>query len=173
MYNYIKAPIIIYGGEKMGTGLITGLFALGIILIILEIFVPGGILGLFGITALITGIMLTVDTVAQGVFFISLLLITLAGLFLLSLRMPQTRYMWDRVTLKTCQTQKEGYVTPKQSFAILLDKQGIALSQLRPAGTAEFSGERFDVVTEGAFVTCGSRIKVIAVEGRRVIVRQV
>lgn len=54
-----------------------------------------------------------------------------------------------------------------------MDKQGIALSQLRPAGTADFSGERLDVVTEGAFVTSGSRIKVIAVEGTRVIVRQV
>ncbi len=157
----------------MGTGLVVTLFALGIILLILEIFVPGGILGLFGIIALITGILLTVNTFAQGVFFISLLLITLAGLFALSFRMPQTRFMWDRLALKTCQTQNEGYVAPKQSFALFLDKQGIALSQLRPAGTADFDGERLDVVTEGGFITCGSRVKVIAVEGTRVIVRRV
>ncbi len=156
----------------MGTGLVVALFVLGIILLIPEIFVPGGILGLFGIIALITGIVLTVDTLAQGVFYVSLLLLTLAGLFALSFRMTQ-RFIWERVTLKTCQNQKEGYVAPKQSFANLLDKQGIALSQLRPAGTADFSGERLDVVTEGAFVTSGSRIKVIAVEGTRVIVRQV
>ena len=156
----------------MGTGLVVALFVLGIVLLILEIFVPGGILGLFGIIALITGIMLTVDTIAQGVFYVSLLLITLAGLFALSFRMPQTRFMWERLTLKTCQTQKEGYVAPKQCFDSFLDKQGIALSQLRPAGTADFSGVRLDVVTEGAFVTSGSSIKVIAVEGTRVIVRQ-
>ncbi len=156
----------------MGTGLVVALFVLGIVLLILEIFVPGGILGFFGIIALITGIMLTVDTIAQGVFYVSLLLITLAGLFALSFRMPQTRFMWERLTLKTCQTQNEGYVAPKQCFDSFLDKQGIALSQLRPAGTADFSGVRLDVVTEGAFVTSGSRIKVVAVEGTRVIVRQ-
>lgn len=157
----------------MGTGLVVALFVLGTFLLILEIFVPGGILGLLGIIALITGIMLTVDTLAQGVFFISLLLITLAGLFALSFRMSQTRLMWERLALKTCQTQKEGYVAPKQSFAIFLDKQGIALCQLRPSGTADFNGERLDVVTEGAFVASGARIKVIAVEGTRIIVRQV
>lgn len=157
----------------MGTELVVTLFVLGIVLIILEIFVPGGILGLFGIIALITGIMLTVDTLAQGVFYVILLLLTLAGLFALSFRMPQTRFMWEKIALKTSQAQKEGYVPPKQSFAIYLNKQGIALSQLRPAGTADFSGERLDVVTEGVFVTSGSKVKVIAVEGTRIIVRQV
>lgn len=156
----------------MGAGLVVALFVLGVVLLILEIFVPGGILGLFGIIAMITGIILTVDTLAQGVFYVGLLLITLAGLFVLSFRM-RIRFMWEKFALKICQTQKEGYVVPKQSFANFLDKQGIALSQLRPAGTADFSGERLDVVTEGAFVSSGSRIKVIAVEGKRVIVRQV
>src|SRR5665648_531229 len=158
---------------NMGTGSVVALFVVGIVLLILEIFVPGGILGLIGIIALITGIMQTVDTLAQGVFYVTLLLITLAGLFALSFRMPQTRRLWERFALKTCQTQKEGYVVPKQSFDIFLDKQGIALSLLRPTGTADFSGERLDVVTEGTFITSGSKIKVIAVEGTRVIVRQV
>lgn len=157
----------------MGTGFTIALFAFGIALLTLEIFVPGGILGLFGIIALIGGIMLTVDSFTQGVFFVGLLLFTLTGLFVLSFRLPQTRFLWDRFSLKTCQTTKDGYVTPKQNYESFLDKQGIALCQLRPAGTADFNGERLDVVTEGAFVTSGSSIKVIAVEGTRVIVRQI
>ena len=90
----------------MGTGSVVALFVVGIIFLILEIFVPGGILGLFGIIALITGIMQTVDSLAQGLFYVSLLLLTLAGLFALSFRMPQTRFMWERLALKTCQTQE-------------------------------------------------------------------
>lgn len=152
----------------MGTGLVVTLFVLGIVLLILEIFVPGGILGLFGIIAVITVIMLTVDSLAQRVFFISLLLLTLAGIsFYL------TPFIWERFALKTRQAPKDGYLAPKQSYEVFLNKQGIALCQLRPAGTAEFCGERLDVVTEGAFVTSGSRIKVIAVEGTRIIVRQI
>ena len=157
----------------METGLVAALFVLGIIFLILEVFVPGGILGLFGIIVLITGIMLTVDSLAQGILYVSLLLLTQAGLFLLSFRMPQTRFIREIIALKTCQTQKEGYVVPKKSFAIFLNKQGTSLSQLRPAGIADFGGERLDVVTEGMFVPSGSSIKVIAVEGTRIIVRQV
>ena len=157
----------------MGTGFIVALFILGIALLFLEIFVPGGILGLFGVAALITGIVLSVDSFAQRVFFISLLLLTLTGLFALSFRLPQTRFIWERFSLKTCQTSKEGYLTPDRNYEIYLNKQGIALCQLRPAGTADFSGERLDVVTEGAFVMSGAKIKVIAVEGSRVVVRQI
>lgn len=156
----------------MGTGYIGALFVLGIILLFLEIFVPGGILGLFGTVALITGIILTVNSLAQGIFYISILLLTLAGIFVLSFRL-QTRFIQDNFALKTCQSQKEGYVTPNRSYETFLDKQGIALCQLRPAGMADFGGERLDVVTEGAFVTNGSRIKVISVEGTRVIVRKI
>ena len=156
----------------MGTGFVITLFVLGIIFLILEIFVPGGIIGLFGVLALITGIVFSVDSFAQGVFFVGLLLLTLTGIFLLSFRLPQTRFLWDRFALKTRLTTKDGYVTPRQNYECFLDKQGIALCQLHPAGTADINGERLDVVTEGAFVNSGSRIKVIAVEGTRIIVRQ-
>lgn len=170
VYNHISGPDK-KGGGNVGTGFVSALFILGIILLILEIFVPGGILGLFGTIALITGIMLTTNSLAQGIFYISLLLLTLAGLFALSFRL-QTRFIQENFALKTCQSQKDGYVSPNRSYEAFLDKQGIALCQLRPAGMADFSGERIDVVTEGAFVISGSRIKVIGVEGTRVIVRQ-
>lgn len=157
----------------MGTGLVAALFLIGIGLLILEIFVPGGILGVFGIITLSIAIMQSVDSLVLGFVFICLLLLSLAGVFALSFRLPQTRFILDRFALKTCQTQREGYLAPTRSYEIFLGKQGIALCQLRPAGTADFGGERLDVVTEGMFVTSGSRVKVIAVEGTRVVVRQI
>lgn len=157
----------------MGTGFIVALFVLGIILLFLEIFVPGGILGLLGIIALITGIMLSVDSLALGLIYVSLLLITLGVLIALSFRFSKTRSFWERFALLTRQTKQEGYVAPKPSYENFLGRQGVALSQLRPAGTADFNGVRLDVVTEGGFIPNGSKISVIAVEGTRVIVRQV
>jgi len=44
---------------------------------------------------------------------------------------------------------------------------------LRPSGTAVINGKRIDVVTEGPFVERGSPIKVVEVEGARVVVRAV
>lgn len=157
----------------MGTGFVVTLFVLGIVLLFLEIFVPGGILGLFGIITLIIGIMLTVNSLLQGVLYVSLLLFSLVILITISFRFSPTRRFWERFTLKTRQTKKEGYVAPKPCYEDFLGKQGIALSQLRPAGTANFNGERLDVITEGGFIDNGSKIMVIAVEGTRVIVRQI
>lgn len=157
----------------METGFVIALFVLGIVLLFLEIFVPGGILGLFGIIALIAGIMLTVDSLLQGLAYVSLLLFSLGILIALSFRFSHTRRFWERFSLKTRQTRTEGYIAPRPSYENFLGQQGIALSQLRPAGTANFSGERIDVVTEGGFIANGSKIRVIAVEGTRVIVRQI
>jgi membrane-bound serine protease (ClpP class) len=46
----------------------------------------------------------------------------------------------------------------------------VALTDLRPAGTAQVDGERFDVVSEGGFVPRGAPVRVIRSEGYRVVV---
>jgi membrane-bound serine protease (ClpP class) len=53
----------------------------------------------------------------------------------------------------------------------LLGRYGTALSDLRPAGTADLEGERVDVVSDGEFITRGSLLEVIRVEGRRIVVK--
>jgi membrane-bound serine protease (ClpP class) len=50
---------------------------------------------------------------------------------------------------------------------------GIAQTNLRPSGTAMINGQRVDVVTEGPMIEQGAAIKVVAVEGMRVVVRAV
>ena len=52
----------------------------------------------------------------------------------------------------------------------LLGQNGKALTPLRPAGAAMIGTERVDVVTEGKFVDANTAIKVIHVEGSRVVV---
>lgn len=47
------------------------------------------------------------------------------------------------------------------------------MTTLRPSGTAVINGKRVDVVSEGAFIEAGQVIKVVAVEGLRVVVRAV
>jgi len=55
----------------------------------------------------------------------------------------------------------------------LVGKRGVAVTTLRPAGTAMFGNRRLDVVTEATFIPQGATVEVTAVEGKRVIVRQV
>jgi membrane-bound serine protease (ClpP class) len=56
--------------------------------------------------------------------------------------------------------------------ADLIGRAGVALTDLRPAGVARFGDDRVDVVTQGDFITHGSTIEVLHVEGNRVTVRE-
>ncbi|MBL6764793.1 MAG: NfeD family protein [Verrucomicrobiae bacterium] len=53
----------------------------------------------------------------------------------------------------------------------LLGKSGAAKTALRPSGIALIEGERVDVVTEGNLIEAGTPVRVVAVEGLRVVVR--
>jgi membrane-bound serine protease (ClpP class) len=55
----------------------------------------------------------------------------------------------------------------------LLGRYGRALSDLRPSGVADIEGERVDVVADGEFISVGSSLEVVRVEGRRVVVKSV
>jgi membrane-bound ClpP family serine protease len=157
----------------VGTGWVITLFILGLVLLFLEIVVPGGILGFIGIILLSIGIFMTADSALQGVAYVSSMLLVLGILIVFSFQFPQTRRFWKRFSLSTRQTNSEGYVAPTQGLDSFLGREGVALSQLRPSGTADFDGVRLDVVTEGGFIPKETLIKVIAVEGTRVIVREV
>ena len=63
--------------------------------------------------------------------------------------------------------------TDEDELKPLIGKEGVAQSDLRPAGVALIGGSRLDVVTEGSMIDAGGRVKVIAVEGNRVVVRRV
>ena len=54
--------------------------------------------------------------------------------------------------------------------ADLVGKEGVAHTTLRPAGTAVVDGVRVDVVTRGEMLEAQTAVKVIEVEGNRVVV---
>ena len=53
----------------------------------------------------------------------------------------------------------------------LLGASGVALTDLRPAGTASFGDERRSVVSEMGVLDSGTLLTVVAVEGYRIVVR--
>jgi len=55
----------------------------------------------------------------------------------------------------------------------LLNCTGVAHTRLRPSGVALLNGQRVDVVTEGGLIERGAAVKVVAVEGSRIVVREV
>ncbi|MBQ3726928.1 MAG: hypothetical protein IJR52_01400 [Selenomonadaceae bacterium] len=80
--------------------------------------------------------------------------------------------MLDELVLDERQQNRDGYtsVTDKSKF---LGAIGVCVTDLRPAGTVTVEGEPLDVVTEGGFVKVGDKVKVINVDGSRILVRQI
>ncbi|NDA09926.1 MAG: hypothetical protein EBZ07_03645 [Verrucomicrobia bacterium] len=49
--------------------------------------------------------------------------------------------------------------------------EGVALTDLRPAGSARLEDEKVDVITTGEHLEAGTRVKVVRVDGPSVFVR--
>jgi membrane-bound ClpP family serine protease len=144
----------------------------GLILVFFEMFIPGfGVPGLFGAVLLVLGITLTARTLLEG-FVLVLLLLAIIGSGMVWLYKTATQgKLASSMVLNEKLTKAAGF-SGTADFSALLDRQGVAQTTLRPAGTAVFDGIKVDVVTEGEFVSHGAAVQVIKVEGRRILVRE-
>ena len=148
----------------------------GIGLLIVEMFMPGlGIPGISGAVLLVASVYFTWTRhgmmAGLGVAVIEL---ALGGTAIaLSLRSASKgRLSKSPLVLKGGQTQKEGFVAA-EDLSAYLGKTGLTFTVLRPAGIAEFDGERMNVVSAGDFIPKGAKVVIKEVEGARVLVEKV
>ncbi len=68
--------------------------------------------------------------------------------------------------------RKSGYrgTEPLEQY---VGQEGVSQTHLRPAGIAKIGSRRLDVVSEGTFIDKDRRVKVVAVEGNRMVVREI
>ncbi len=145
------------------------LFLGGVLLLLAEIFViPGfGIAGIGGIAAILASIYFTFGN--QTLYVASLaVLIVAAGLLLAVRLLPRTRTGRALVL----ESAIAGEAPPEAKLRPLEGAIGKALTPLRPAGVAQFGERKVDVVAEGEFIEKGSTVRVVRVEGVRVVVRK-
>jgi len=155
----------------VGYGTIT-LFAAGVILIFLEFFLPGAIAGTLGVAALIISLFMAGGNVMQmGVSILISLFFSVLAFFMMIKVFDKKLVLFNKMVLFDAAKKEDGYVS-NVNRTDLLGMEGFALTILRPAGTAIFQNERIDVVSEGGFIEQNAKIKVIKVEGARIVVRE-
>ncbi|MCR5834026.1 MAG: hypothetical protein K6G55_05180 [Selenomonadaceae bacterium] len=93
-------------------------------------------------------------------------------LFIVNRGSKKNSGMLDELILGERQQNNQGYTSVSDKTK-LLNKTGICLTDLRPAGMVNIDGEPVDVVTEGNFLKKGDTVKVINVDGSRVLVREI
>ena len=65
---------------------------------------------------------------------------------------------------------EDGFTASPDQFTSLIGKQGVAVSNLNPAGTALVEENRIAVMTDGEFVEANSPIEVVQARGSKVVV---
>ncbi len=168
-----------------------GLFVLGVVLVLLEVFIFGhstiivGVLGvLFMFASLLwamidrypgqnfwpTGEMLKIPLLNMFLTFLGAAIV----IGLLARYLPQTS-VYRRFILSTSNPPGPSLTGVPRAFATALPlapgMQGRALTILRPSGKAEFESHVVDVVTEGEFISAETPVAIVSTDGMRVVVR--
>ena len=148
----------------------------GIGLLIVEMFMPGlGIPGISGAVLLVASVYFTWTRhgMLAGLGLAAIELAVGGTAVALSLRSASKgRLSKSPLVLKGGQTQSNGFIAT-EDLTSFLGKTGLTITVLRPAGIADFDGERMNVVTAGEFISQGVKVVVKEIEGARVLVEEV
>jgi membrane-bound serine protease (ClpP class) len=148
--------------------LVITLLLVGAILLLLETVLPGMIAGIVGCCCLIAGVIMGYvefgASTGTWILFATVVMLVV-GFAVWARYFPESRF--GRVFISQGVTGEIHAEKPE-----LLHQTGTAFTQLRPSGTALINGQRVDVVTEGSLIEKGASIKVVAIEGMRVVVRE-
>lgn len=145
----------------------------GVLLVILETFVPGGIAGFFGLLCILAAVVLALVVpeldawshwqrtgLAVAIMSVS------GGICLIWLRFFAVKFFHRAFTLER-QVPKPQSQRPMPQAAA----EGTALTELRPLGRADFAGQRFEVRCEDGFAPAGARLRVTGQEPGNLTVR--
>ena len=149
--------------------LVVLLAVVGFVLLVLEILIiPGfGVPGILGIGAILgAGVLAWIKLGAvYGLLALGLGLVCALALFWIFPKTSAGRAMI------LSDAQNGSAADP--SLAALVGREGRTLTPLHPAGTAEIADKPVDVVTDGLYVEAGTWVRVVLVEGVRVVVEPV
>lgn len=153
------------------------IFVIGLAFIVLEVFViPGfGIAGITGLVLMLGSVFYvffqSTDDVATALLWLSISVILTSVLGIIATIYLPKSAPFQRFALSTVMSTDEGYHSAgSEDFQSFLGKTGVALTPLRPAGTARIDNKRLDVVTVGDFIAQNTPIKVHEVEGSKISV---
>ena len=146
------------------------LLVLGVIAIGLEFFLPGAVLGVVGVLSLTGAVVMSFTEYGPST---GLIVTALAVFFVVGALTLWLKY-FDKVGpgkdfMLSTSVKHDAELDRYISF---LDAEGVTKTALRPAGKAQFGDNRIDVVAESGMIDAGHSVRVVKVEGSRVVVRR-
>ena len=151
-----------------GLGLLILFFAVGVLLLVAEIFIPSyGILCVSGTGFLIAGILKTFEYGGRGVGVTSILA---CAVFLPVFAYVAVKY-WRRTPIGRRIAPPNPVLTaedvgvPSEELRRLVGQTGEAQSPLRPVGICLFNGRRVNCIARFGLIEPGSKVEAVGVSG--------
>jgi membrane-bound serine protease (ClpP class) len=142
----------------------------GLLLLFLEMFLPGLIAGIVGFILLIVAVIMAYSNLGPEAGNLTLLLAALASggmWWWWATRFQHTRFGKSMTLSATITGGSVG-----SDLVGLTGLDGSAVTPLRPGGTVLVAGRRVDAITDGEFIETGSPIRVVRTHGISVVVRK-
>ena len=138
---------------------------IGILCMVAEIFIPSfGVAGGVGFLAMTVGIIMMAQNFAQGLLYFAIMLVISVLFLILGYHFIGS----SKIALKNNLNED---ILP--DYQRLIGKRGRSVTPLRPSGTIELEGERYDVWTKGEFIATNETVEVAAVENNRIFVGRI
>ena len=157
----------------METIVLVGIVVLiiGFVLIGVELVVPGfGVPGIAGIICLVAGIFMVTDSLEEGILVTVVVIAALGILMAVIMGLMHHRKFRSPIILDEEVRAEDAYLE-SSDLNYLLDKEGVATTDLRPAGKGDFDGIELDITSEGPYVEKGSRIVISRLSANKLIVK--
>jgi len=148
------------------------LLVAGFVLVAVEMVMPGfSAPGVSGIVCLVLGVFALADSVMEGAVITIGVLAVLGILAAIILGLLSRGKLKPPIILEEEQNRAGGYLS-SSDLKYLLGRQGIAATDLRPSGVGTFDDIHFDVISVGNYISKGTSIKIIKVEGSKLVVKE-
>ena len=170
----LGALLMITGDDSLTDGLkIVGAFAGSLLLIGMELVTPGvGIFGIIGVLLLFGSLFYMLGANLQALFILAGGIIIAGVLFYVIIRRFPKSNLFSKIALNNRSTKEKGYVSQGDKSAYL-HRRGKTITILRPAGTIRIGNERVDAVSNGGFIDRDVEVRVVQVDGSRVVVEPI
>lgn len=149
------------------------LFVVGIVLVAVEILVPGGLLGaLAGLCLLAAVVMAFVEFGSAGGVLASgaALLIAIGLLYFEFVVLPRTKLAKKFSMTETVAGRSQPELAER---AVVIGREAVAATTLAPSGYVELDGRRYEAFCQSGHVAAGARLRVVEIDTFRLVVTQI
>jgi len=148
------------------------LLIIGFGMVLLEMHIPGfGVPGIIGAICLILAVVITAQNFAQALVMALAILAVLGTMLGVVLTYFTKGKFFKPLILSDEQKKEHGYIS-SSDLDYLLGKKGVTVTDLRPTGSVDIDGVKFDVISEGEYISSGTNVEIFKVSGVKLLVKK-